>query len=154
MTILWWMGWWTVILCLECLLCILKTIKNALKLSKTWFKPLFIMLMRDSCVKTFDFKQNLSGATSFWVSNSVWESLLNVKNIHFCSSFYVSLTWISCTHDEKSIFWWFSSIFYRFRPCKRMRKIHNKCPLHSMYKNFLILPDTPQRRYNKLPFRK
>ena len=92
-----------------------KTIKNALKLSKTYF---FIMRMRGSCkayigmcAKLVEFTQNLSGATSFRVSTSIWESLRNAKKLHFCLYLHISLTWASHTHDEKSVF---LIIFKRF----------------------------------------
>ena len=44
------------------------------------------------------------GATIFWVSTSIWESLLDAKKFHFSPCFYVSLTWASCAYDEKSTF--------------------------------------------------
>ena len=50
------------------------------------------------------FLQNCWGATSFWMSTRVWESLLNAKNVNFCSYSYVSLTSVSRMHDEKSMF--------------------------------------------------
>ena len=37
------------------------------------------MLMKGSHSKMIEFSPNLPGATSFWVSTSIWESLLNAK---------------------------------------------------------------------------
>ena len=48
--------------------------------------------------------QNSPGATSFWVSTGIWESLLNAKNADFSSCCGMSLTWASHVHDEKSTF--------------------------------------------------
>ena len=98
---------------------------------KQWFQLLSIMPMRGSCIKTSDFTWNLSGATSFWMSTSVWESLLNAKNVNFCSCSYVSLTWVSRKKMKKYVFDYFSAFLF-FGPCKRMCmhllvKIHNTC---------------------------
>ena len=43
-------------------------------------------------LKRLIFNLNSSGATSFWVSARVWGSLLNAKNVYFCSYSYVSFT--------------------------------------------------------------
>ena len=69
----------------------------------------FIMLTRGSCTKMDEFSLNI------WVSTSVWESLLNTKNVHCLSSWCMSLTWASLACDEKSSFWWFSIVFLCFK---------------------------------------
>ena len=70
----------------------------------------------------FIFLRIPSGATSFWVSTSVWESLLNAKNVHFFPYFYMSLAWASHAHDEKSMF---LIIFSSFSAMRLPVKIHN-----------------------------
>ena len=62
------------------------------------------MLTSDSQTKMTKFLQNCWGATSFWLSTSVWESLLNAKEFYFSSCFCMNLTWASHTHEEKSMF--------------------------------------------------
>ena len=62
------------------------------------------MLTSDSRTKMTKFLQNCWGATSFWLSTSVWESLLNAKEFYFSSCFCMNLTWASHTHEEKSMF--------------------------------------------------
>ena len=56
-----------------------KTLKNYQKSS------VFIMLTRGSRTKMTKLTWNCWGATSFWVSTSVWESLVNAKKLHFSS---------------------------------------------------------------------
>ena len=46
---------------------------------------LAFIVTRGLCAKLIEFTQNLSGATTSWVSTSVWESLQNAKKLHFCS---------------------------------------------------------------------
>ena len=107
-----------------------KTIKNALKLSKTYF---FIMRMRGSCkayigmcAKLVEFTQNLSGATSFRVSTSIWESLLNAKKIHFVRKPYMSFLYAW----QKSIFLIF---FKRCLSFSTMRMLAQACICWSKY---------------------
>ena len=45
---------------------------------------------------------NCWGATSFWVSTSVWESLLNAKKLDFSSCSCMSLTWVSCAYGGQN----------------------------------------------------
>ena len=69
-----------------------------------------------------------SGATSFWASTSVWESLLNAKKLHFCSFSYVSLLyawWIKYVFDYFKAFF---IVFDHENTCASMRylvEIHN-----------------------------
>ena len=54
----------------------------------------FIIVTKGLCGKLVEFTLNLSGATRFWVSTSVWESLLNAKKLHFSSYFCLMLVQI------------------------------------------------------------
>ena len=91
-----------------------KTMKNAWKLSKEYFF------------------RNCWGATSFWVSTSVLESLLSAKKLHFSLCSCMSLTWVSREYDKKALFkyfWVFFIVFDHVNACASMRqlvKIHNK----------------------------
>ena len=51
------------------------------------------MLTWSSCIKMTICPQNCWGATSFRVSTSHRESLLNAKNLHLLPCFHMSLTW-------------------------------------------------------------
>ena len=88
-------------------------------------------------IKNSDLKWNCWGATSFWVSTSVWESLLNAKKLHFSSCSCVSLMWVSRAYDEKSTFLVILSVFIVFdhvNACASLRllvEIHNKSRNHS-----------------------
>ena len=61
-------------------------VKNNEKHLKIIKKVLFSSYTRETQVRlTQEHEWNCWGATSFWVSTSVWESLLNATNVHFCS---------------------------------------------------------------------
>ena len=86
-------------------------------------------------IKTLILTRNCWGATSFWVSTSVWESLLNTKKLHF---FHV-LAWAlrdSLVHTMKRVlfgnFQAFFFVFNHVNTCARMRllvEIHNNVVL-------------------------
>ena len=78
--------------------------------------------------KTPKFTWNCCGATSFWVSTSIWESLPKAKNCFFLHV----LTWVSCAYYEKYYFFGnfqaFLIVFDHVNACPSMRllvKIHN-----------------------------
>ena len=64
----------------------------------------FIVRTRDSNKAQARTSWNCWGATSFWVSTSVWESLLNTKKLNFSSCPCMSLMWVSRAYDEKITF--------------------------------------------------
>ena len=115
-----------------------ETMKNTWKLSNKYAmnankNALFIMLMRGSRTKMTKFTWNCWEATSFWVSPSVWESLLKAKKLHFSSCSCVSLTWVSRAYDEKSTFLvifkrfsLFSTLWAHAQACVHMVKMHNR----------------------------
>ena len=104
-----------------------KIIKNILFSSCIWGA---LIVTRGPCAKLVEITLNLSGVTSFWVSTSIWESLLNAKKLHFSSYFYVGLTWASRTHEE--ILEPFFIIFDHANTCASIPslvEIHNARPI-------------------------
>ena len=57
----------------------------------------FIIVRRGLCANLVEFSLNLSGATSFWVSTRVRESLLNAKKTQFFFIFLCEL-YMSLSH--------------------------------------------------------
>ena len=88
------------------------------------FIKIEFLLVTLTCKKwTFSFDSslvtmiwNLSGATSFW------ESLLNSKNVYFVHIHTWALHEPFLLMMKKVYFQSFSSAFYHFQPCERMRK--------------------------------
>ena len=103
-----------------------KTRKNTQKIFKKYF---FIVRMRDS--RKAHATWNCWGANSFWVSTSVWESLLNAKKLHFSSCSCVSLTWVSRTYNEKSTFLNFQAFFIVFDHVNACASMPSQVEIHN-----------------------
>ena len=96
--------------------------EKCLKIIKKLKSVFFIMISRGSRSKMTKFTWNCWGATSFWVSTSIWEPLLNAKKcIHV-------LAWALRESLVRTMKKYFLIIFNHVNACVSMRllvEIHN-----------------------------